>query len=111
MRHSQGFLPHPTQRPASLRLRALSLAMLIYSYALRSAYGAQGKWLVKGIYCGAEFLLIQALALDEGVGCAVGGVDEDDVGWIAAWGVDGEDDEGAFEDLGEAGAGGLVEDG
>ena len=42
------------------------------------------------------------LGLDEGVGGAVAGVEEDDVGGVAAGGVDGEDDEGVFEDLGHA---------
>ena len=37
--------------------------------------------------------------MDEGVGGAVGGVEEDDVAEVAAGGVDGEDDEGFFEDL------------
>src|SRR5271170_2706908 len=42
---------------------------------------------------------VQALALDEGLGGAVGGIDEDDVLRIAPGGVDRQDDEGFLKDL------------
>jgi hypothetical protein len=54
-------------------------------------------------------MLIKAFALDEGVGRSVGGVYEVNVTGVAAWSVNGEDDEGLFENLGSAVDGALLE--
>jgi hypothetical protein len=48
--------------------------------------------------------------LDEGVGRSVGGVYEVNVVGISAWSVNGEDDEGLFENFGGAVDGALLEE-
>ena len=48
--------------------------------------------------------------MDEGIGGSVGGIDEVNVGGIAAWSVNGEDDEGLFENPWSAVDGALLEE-